>query len=82
MEGGPHTPYHVTLMDSHPTSDECHVRVAVAKVLGLIGASNEKELRSITRPDFIDLLSAQLSELLRVELQFYLFGMQPRRSHV
>ena len=66
MEEGPHTPYHVTFMDSHPASDECHVRVAIAKVLGLIGACNETELRSISHSDFIALLSAKLSELLRV----------------
>jgi hypothetical protein len=53
-------------MDSHPASDECHVGVAIAKVLGLVGATNEKEPRSISRADFIDLLSAELSELLRV----------------
>ena len=63
MEEVPHTPHHVTFMDSHPASDECHVRVAVAKVLGLIGASNETELRGISCPDFMVLLTAKLSEL-------------------
>jgi hypothetical protein len=57
---------HVTFMDSHPASDESHVRVAIAKVLGLIGACNETELRSIAHNDFIALLSAKLSELLRL----------------
>ena len=66
MEEGPHTPYYVTFMDSHPASDEWHVRVSIAKVLGLIGACNETELRSISQSDFIVLLSAKLSELLRV----------------
>ena len=66
MEEGPHTPYYVTFMDSHPASDEWHVREAIAKVLGLIGACNETELRSISHSDFIVLLSAKLSELLCV----------------
>ena len=66
MDEGPHTQYHITYMDSHPASDESHVRVAIAKVLGLIGASNETELRSISQSDFIALLSTKLSELLRV----------------
>ena len=66
MEEGPHTPYHVTFMDAHPASDESHVRVAIAKVLGLIGARNETELRSLAQNDFIALLSAKLSELLRL----------------
>ena len=66
MEEGPHTPYHVTFMDAHPASDLSHVRVAIAKVLGLIGACNETELRSISHSDFMALLSAKSSELLCV----------------
>ena len=66
MEEGPHTPYHVTFMDAHPASDLSHVRVAIAKVLDLIGARNETELRSLAQNDFIALLSAKLSELLRL----------------
>jgi hypothetical protein len=56
----------VTFMDAHPASDLSHVRVAIAKVLGLIGARNETELRSLAQNDFIALLSAKLSELLRL----------------
>jgi hypothetical protein len=53
-------------MDAHPASDLSHVREAIAKVLGLIGARNETELRSLAQNDFIALLSAKLSELLRL----------------